>query len=146
MNADQLAQMNADELRAFTMQLMTEISDVRRDNTWKQLKIDQLTHEMALMKRRKFGAGSEQLKGERRHLFEETVEADLEAMALELKALQRAEAQAAPKETPKRAPLLASRIEELLPHRWSVAWRLRTDSARWVRRTVTLCREVRGAD
>jgi transposase len=108
MNADQIAQMNADELRAFTMQLMTEISDVRRDNTWKQLKIDQLTHEMALMKRRKFGASSEQLKGEQRHLFEETVEADLEAMTLELKALQRTEAQTAPKETPKRAPLPAN--------------------------------------
>lgn len=105
MKVEQLAQMNADELRAFTVQLMTEISDVRRDNAWKQLKIDQLTHEMALMKRRKFGASSEQLKGEQRHLFEETVEADLEAMALELKALQRTQAQAAPKETPKRAPL-----------------------------------------
>lgn len=108
MNADQIAQMNADELRAFTVQLMTEIIDVRRDNTWKQLKIDQLTHEMALMKRRKFGASSEQLKGEQRHLFEETVEADLEAMTLELKALQRTDAATAPKETPKRAPLPAN--------------------------------------
>jgi len=104
-NVDQIAQMNADELRAFTVQLMTEISDVRRDNTWKQMKIDQLTHEMALMKRRKFGASSEQLNGEQRPLFEETVEADLEAMALELKALQRTEAQTTPRETPKRAPL-----------------------------------------
>ena len=91
MNAEQLAQMNADELRAFTAQLMTEINDVRRDNTWKQLKIDQLTHEMALMKRRKFSVSSEQLKGEQRHLFEEAFEADLEAMTLELKALQRTE-------------------------------------------------------
>jgi transposase len=105
MNADQIAQMNADELRAFTVQLMTEISDVRRDNTYKQLKIDQLTHEMALMKRRKFSASSEQLKGEQRHLFEETFDADLEAMTLELKALQRTDVQTAPKETPKRAPL-----------------------------------------
>ena len=67
--------MNEDELRAFAVELMTEISDVRRDNTWKQLKIDQLTHQMALMKRRKFGASSEQLKGEQRHLFEEAFEA-----------------------------------------------------------------------
>ena len=107
MNADQLAQMNAEELRAFTAQLMLELSDARRDNTWKQLKIDQLTHEMALLKRSKFGASSEQLKGEQRHLFEEAVEADLEAMTLELKALQRPQAQAAPKATPKRASLPA---------------------------------------
>jgi transposase len=84
---------------------MTEIGDVRRDNAYKQSKIDQWTHEMAMMWRRQCGAGSVQSKGEQRHLPEETVEADLEAMALELKALQRVEAQAAPKEAPKRAPL-----------------------------------------
>ena len=107
-NVEQLAQMNADEVRAFAVRLLMENSDIRRDNTFKQLKIDQLTHEMALMKRRKFGAVSEQMKGEQRHLFEETVEADLEAMTLELKALQRTEAKAEPKQTPKRAPLPAS--------------------------------------
>lgn len=32
----------------FSVQLMTESSDAFRDNTWKSLKIDQLTHEMAL--------------------------------------------------------------------------------------------------
>ena len=107
-NADQIALMNADEVRAFAVRLVAEINDVRRDNTVKQLKIDQLTHEMALMKRRKFAVCSEQMKGAQRHLFEETVEADLEAMALELKALQRTEAKAEPKQTPKRAPLPAN--------------------------------------
>jgi len=107
-NADQIAQMNADVRRALTVQLMTEIGDVRRDNTYKQLKIDQPTHEMALMKRRKFSASREQLMGEQRQLFQETFDADLEAMTLQLKSLQRTEAQTSPKETPKRAPLPAS--------------------------------------
>jgi transposase len=50
-SADQLTGMSADELRLFAVQLLSEISDVRRDNTFKQTKIDQLTHEMALLKR-----------------------------------------------------------------------------------------------
>jgi len=119
---DQLARMNADELRQFAAQLIREITDTRhelgstrreltdtrQDNTRKQLKIDQLTHEMAILKRWKFAARSEQLHGEQRHLFEETVEADLEAIGLELQALQQAEARTPVKDIPKRAALPAS--------------------------------------
>ena len=111
---DQLARMNADELRQFAAQLISEIADTRReltdtrqDNTLKQLKIDQLTHEMAILKRWKFAARSEQLHGEQRHLFDETVEADLEAIGLELLALQRAQTRLPAKDIPKRAALPA---------------------------------------
>ena len=106
-SADQLTGMSADELRLFAVQLLSEISDVRRDNTFKQTKIDQLTHEMALLKRRKYATTSEHLKGAQRQLFEETIEADLEAMDLELKALQPPASNAVPKAIPKRAPLPA---------------------------------------
>ena len=106
-SADQLTGMSADELRLFAVQLLGEISDVRRDNTFKQTKIDQLTHEMALLKRRKFATASEHLKGAQRQLFEETIEVDLEAMDLELKALQSPASNAVPKAIPKRAPLPA---------------------------------------
>jgi len=104
---DQLARMNADELREFAARLITEIADTRREVSLKQIKIDQLTHEMAILKRWKFAARSEQLQGEQRHLFDETVEADLEAIELELTALQRADEKAVPKQQPKRAPLPA---------------------------------------
>ncbi len=107
-NAEKLTAMSADELRTFAAQLLSEISDVRRDNTFKQTKIDQLTHEMALLKRHKFASASEHMKGEQRQLFEEAVEADLEAMTLELTALQTPTAITAPKESPKCAPLPAS--------------------------------------
>jgi len=111
--ADQLTQMNADELRAFAARLITQIADNEREISLKQLKIDQLTHEMAILKRWKFAARSEQLHGEQRHLFDETLEADLEAIGLELAALKRAEDKAQPKDQPKRAPLPANlpRIE-----------------------------------
>lgn len=95
---DRLAGMDAQELRDLASSLLSEL-------TIKQLKIDQLTHEMAVLKRWKFAARSEQLHGEQKHLFEEAVEADLEAIGLELKALQRQDAKTPPKETPKRAPL-----------------------------------------
>jgi transposase len=118
---DQLTRMNADELREFAADLIREIAHsreevaqtrqeverTRQDNRVKQIKIDQLTHEMAILKRWKFAARSEQLHGEQRHLFEETIEADLEAIGLELEALERVEHKTPPKGTPKRAPLPA---------------------------------------
>ena len=104
-NTAQLATMNAAELRLFAAKLMTEIADTQRDNHLKQLKIDQLTHEMAVLKRLKFAAQSEQLSAQQRSLFEETLDADLEAIALELKALQRKDERQAPKQQPKRRPL-----------------------------------------
>lgn len=105
--ADQLERMNAQELREFAARLITELTDTRREVSLKQLRIDQLTHEMAILKRWKFAARSEQLHGEQRHLFDETLDADLEAIGLELTALQRADEKVAPKEQPRRAPLPA---------------------------------------
>jgi len=105
--ADQLARMDAESLRSLATQLIAEVSDVRRDNTIKQLKIDQLTHEMAILKRWKFAARSEHLNVAQRQLFDETLEADLEAIGLELEALKTCERQTPPKDKPRRAPLPA---------------------------------------
>ena len=109
---DQLAQMNADQLREFASSMVSQLiesqkklTETQQDNRVKQLKIDQLTHEMAILKRWKFAARSEQLQGEQRHLFEETAEADLEAIGLELEALKRTDEKTLPKEQPRRAPL-----------------------------------------
>src|SRR5690606_17002430 len=104
---DSLEQMNAQQLREYAARLMSELAETRREVSIKQLRIDQLTHEMAILKRWKFAARSEQLHGEQRHLFEETVEADLEAIGLELTALERAADKAAPKQQPRRTPLPA---------------------------------------
>jgi transposase len=105
---DSLEQMNAQQLREYAARLMSELAETRREVSIKQLRIDQLTHEMAILKRWKFAARSEQLHGEQRHLFEETVEADLEAIGLELTALERAADKAAPKQQPRRTPLPAN--------------------------------------
>ena len=55
-----------------------------RELTWRQTKIDQLTHELSLHKRWRFGVKTERLPVEQAQLFEETVEADLAAMTEEL--------------------------------------------------------------
>ncbi len=101
----QLAAMDADELRVFAARLMAEVADNQRDIQLKQLRIDQLTHEMAVLKRLKFAASSEQVSAHQRFLFDETVEADIEAIVLELKALRHKEARQAPTQTPRRRPL-----------------------------------------
>ena len=54
----------------------------------KQLKIDQLTHEMATLKRWRYARRSEQLDAVQRSLLDESIDADLEAISLEIEALQ----------------------------------------------------------
>src|SRR5574337_597258 len=75
-----LDQLDADALRQL-------IIEQERELTWRQRKIDQLTHELALHKRYRFGVKAERLSAEQARLFEETVEADLAAMTEELEQL-----------------------------------------------------------
>jgi transposase len=116
---DRLETMDAQQLRELAAELIEtlarqdgELERRQQELHRRQLKIDQLTHEMALIKRWRFAARSEQLHGAQRSLLEETIEADLEAIATELEALQARPASRG-RQTPKRAPLPASlpRIE-----------------------------------
>ena len=102
---DQLERMDAQQLRAFAAELLATVASKDQELHHKQLKIEQLTHEMAVLKRWKFAARSEQLHGVQRSLLDEAIDADLEAIAQELETL-RAPVQA-PKEQPKRSPLPA---------------------------------------
>ena len=104
---DQLARMSADELRGFAASLIDKVSRLDGENRLKQLKIDQLTHEMAVLRRWKCAASSEQLQGEQKALFDETLDADIEALGLEFEALRSRTEKAPPKEPPKRSPLPA---------------------------------------
>ncbi|HEV8695454.1 MAG TPA: IS66 family transposase [Lysobacter sp.] len=104
---DQLARMDAQQLREFAAGLIETLTSKDRELQYKQLKIEQLTHEMAVLKRWKFAARSEQLHGSQRSLLDETIDADLEAIAAELEALRSPARAPAPKEQPKRRPLPA---------------------------------------
>jgi transposase len=112
----ELTQMDADQLRNLTSTLLAELAErdvqiskqhaelsaqtaviasrdqaiANRDQELKhkQLKIDQLTHEMATLRRYRFGRHSEQLDVVQRSLLDESIDADIEAIALEIEALK----------------------------------------------------------
>src|SRR5207302_11019176 len=86
---DQLARMDAQQLRVFAADLIETLANRDRELHHKQLKIEQLTHEMAVLKRWKFAARSEQLHGAQRSLLDETIDADLEAIATSLRGCPR---------------------------------------------------------
>ena len=89
-----LDQLSADELRQLAQQLAAQVAsqtrllteqdarlaDKDKELHWRQTRIDQLTHELALHKRWRFGVKTEHWPLEQRQLFEETVDADLAAM------------------------------------------------------------------
>ena len=75
-------------------QLMAQVGEhaktiTRKDREilYRQTKIDQLTHEMAVLKRWKFGRSREQLDAGQASLLDETIDADIAAIEQELKSL-----------------------------------------------------------
>jgi len=115
-----LDQLDAQQLRELARSLMATLGqkdealqDKERDIQFKTTRIAQLSHEIAILRRLKFGQKSEQFTGAQAHLFEEAIGEDLEAIELELQALQPPKAPRAPLNRPKREALPAQlpRIE-----------------------------------
>jgi len=99
-----IAQMSAEELRELSASLLTQLGQQQDAIKWRDLKIAQLTHEMATLKRWTFGKRSEQVTGLQRSLLDEAIEEDLEAIATELEELSPSRAERS-KGIPKRAQL-----------------------------------------
>jgi len=77
-----------------------------REILYRQAKIDQLTHEMAVLKRWKFGRSREQLDAGQASLLDETIDADIAAIEQELQNLAPPTTPAKePRQQPKRAAL-----------------------------------------
>jgi transposase len=103
-----LAQLNAQELRELATSLISQVTQKDQELKSKQLKIDQLTHEMAILKRWCFGRRSEQLDPAQRSLLEDSIDEDLEAIEQELEALRSLPERPAPaKDKPRRTALPA---------------------------------------
>jgi transposase len=96
--------MSNEELRELTASLLAELEQNREAIKWRDLKIAQLTHEMATLKRWTFGKRSEQVTGMQRSLLEEAIDEDIEAIATELEELRPSPPERA-KGVPKRAHL-----------------------------------------
>jgi transposase len=132
----QIAQMDAEELRDLASVLIAQLAErdsahatilaeresahatilSKRDAELKtkQLKIDQLTHEMAILKRWRFDRRSEQLDVVQRSLLDESIEADLEAIGFEVEVLR--DKPATPKDKPRRVALPASLPRREIAH------------------------------
>jgi transposase len=100
----QLDKMNAAELRNLTATLIAQLANRDAEIKVKQLKIDQLTHEMATLKRWRYDQRSEQLDVVQRSLLDESIDADIEAISLEIEALKEKPA-SPPKDKPRRVAL-----------------------------------------
>jgi len=87
---ESLPGLNAEQLRALAAELIARIAQQSQEHAcviaakdsdilYRQAKIDKLTHELATLKRWKFGRSSEQLNGTQISLIEETIDADIAA-------------------------------------------------------------------
>lgn len=115
-----LTNLNAQELRELVNGLLIKIAGhdqeiVSRELTiaakdreiiYRQTKIDQLTHEMAVLKRWKFGRSREQLHAGQVSLLDDTIDADIAAIEEELEQLAPSpKTDTLSRQQPKRAPL-----------------------------------------
>lgn len=94
-DAVSLDQLDVQQLRALAERLMSEVAErnaqiARNDQAlrFKQTHIDQLTQELALYKRWRYGRRSEQLNAAQASLLDETMDADMAAIEEEVLALQ----------------------------------------------------------
>lgn len=98
--APDLERLNEQQVRELAAQLLVEVRH-------KQAALDKLTHEMAVLKRLRFAARSEQFSAEQRSLLEEDVDADLQALSSEIEQLAPTTRDTGEKNQPKRLPLPA---------------------------------------
>lgn len=89
-------------------QLRQALRASRAEVAFKQVVIDKLTHENAILKRLKFAAKSEAYNAEQKSLLEETLDSDLAAVAAEIEGMQPTAKAAGEKHAPKREKLPAN--------------------------------------
>jgi transposase len=119
MNADELRQVAAslfNEIEARESVIQAQVAEIKHKASeihWKDLKISQLSHEMAILKRWRFGRAAEAFHGLQRSLLEESIDEDLGAIEIELDAIR---VPSKPKQVPVRTrlPIDLPRVE--IPH------------------------------
>ena len=82
-----LDQMSPEQLRTLAAQLMSKVDTMGRKIHRDETIIEQLTHEIAILKRHKFAKRSEQISPAQGSLLDDLLNTDLEAIKAELKAL-----------------------------------------------------------
>ena len=109
-------QMPPDQLRAFAAQLLSQVDTMGKKIHRDQTVIEQLSHEIALLKRHKFAKRSEQLSPDQGSLLGDLLDTDIAAIEAELKALNPPAASTEPRQQPKRAALPAQFPRTVIRH------------------------------
>lgn len=109
-DVQQLSGLSEQQLRELASSLIAQIARKDQDILYRQAKIDQLTHELAVLKRWKFGKSREHLDPAQASLLDEAIDGDIAAIEVELEQLAPAGAKpsTAPRTQPKRMPLSAN--------------------------------------
>ena len=122
-SAPALDQLNTEQLRALATQLMQRVEglDQHVEKLGKQVHHfktvnEQLTHEIALLKRHRFAKCSEQLNPAQASLLDDLLDTDIAAIEAELAALQPAPTSSEARQKPKCAPLPAQFPRTLIHH------------------------------
>jgi transposase len=100
-----LDQMTPDQLRALAAQLLSKVDTMGLESRRDKTVIEQLSHEIAVLKRHKFAKRSEQISPAQGSLLDDLLNTDLEAVEAELNALRPAPTSDETRPKPKRAPL-----------------------------------------
>jgi transposase len=103
----QLKALSESELRELAGALLARVNSQAQEISWRDVKIEKLTFEMAQLRRLKFGVKSEQLDAAQKALFDEAVDADIAALELELAQAVAPKPSPDAKQQPRRAPLPA---------------------------------------
>lgn len=111
-----LTNLDADQLREMVSGLLQKVASNAVQIQFKQALIDKLTYENAVLKRLKFGLKSEKMNAEQRSLLDETLDADLAAVAEEIAQAAPESAAAKEKRAPKRQALPAELPRQLFSH------------------------------
>ncbi len=104
-SAPNLDQLTPDQLRTLAAQLLTQVDVMGKRIYRDQTVIENLNHEIAILKRHKFAKRSEQLSPDQGRLLDDLLDTDIVAIEAELKAVNPPAAPADARQQPKRTPL-----------------------------------------
>lgn len=108
--------MTPEQLRALAAQLLSKVDTMGRKIHRDETIIEQLSHEIAILKRHKFAKRSEQISPAQGRLLDDLLNTDLEAIEAELNALRPAPTSDETRQKPKRAPLLPQFPRTVIRH------------------------------
>jgi transposase len=124
MSQPDLSQLDSEQLRALSASLLSRLAErdqhverIEHRNRYLETVNEKLSHEMALLKRHRFGKHSEQLGILQRSLLDDLIDADVSAIEMELEAaMAEPVSRAKPKQQPKRVALPPELPRTLIHH------------------------------